>query len=205
MHQPHRDSECSCTPEKNLLMAPRKITSSLHRVSGLSGWVTHATVVVLFSSRRAAERLGSSDTRHTIFLLVALPALKDHFQTAVFHSNASRGGKDFSQKIRDALSDEARSAAPILNMLDCSKPTNTSKPTPMDGESSRAGQGHSKYGFRAKRSSSTYSYTDGPLCGKRPYLDCISQTHSPNENNLPPPLTYPICSLSKTSSGRCRS
>jgi len=41
------------------------------------------------------------------FLLVALPALKGRFQTAVFHSNASRGGKDFPQKIRDNLSDKA--------------------------------------------------------------------------------------------------
>lgn len=41
-------------------MAPRKITSSLHRVLGLSGWVTLPTAVVLSSSRRAAEGLGLS-------------------------------------------------------------------------------------------------------------------------------------------------
>jgi len=167
------------------------------------GDASHGGCVVLIS--KSSGKTGFVGILVMLFFFGGLPALKDHFQTAVFHSNASRGGKDFPQKIRDALSDEARSAAPILNMLDCSKLTNTSKPTPMDGESSRAGQGHSKYGFRAKRSSSTYSFTDGRLCGKTPYLDCISQTHSPNENDLPPPLTYPICSLSKTSSGRRRS
>jgi len=149
-------------------MAPRKITSSLRRVLGLSGWVTLPTAVVLSSSRRAAKGLGVSGCSSCGFSLIALPALKDRFRPAVFHSNESRGGKVFPQKIRGAFSDEDRSAAPIPNMLDCSKLTSTSKSTPMDGECSRAGQGHSKYGFRAKRSSSTYSYTDRTPCGNRP-------------------------------------
>jgi hypothetical protein len=124
------------------------------------GDASHGGCVVLIS--KSSGRTGFVWILVWFFSLIALPTLKDRFRIAAFHSDESRGGKEFPQMIHGAFSDETRSTAPIPNMLVCLKLTSTSKSTPMDGESSRAGQGHSKYGFRAKRSSSTYSYTDSP-------------------------------------------
>lgn len=132
------------------------------------GDASHGGCVVLIS--KSSRRTGFVQMLVVLFFfpLITLPTLKDRFRIVVFHSNGSRGGKVFPQKVRGAFSDGDRSTAPVPNMLDYSKLTSTSKSKPMDGESSRAGWGHSKYGFRAKRSSSKYSYTDSLPCGKSP-------------------------------------